>query len=238
MFCQTALAEEQWKYQLYLWRGGNPTIEPKIFAMTRIMFGVTSSPFLAGNTVVTHSNRKDMIKQYPMAAKKVQEDLYVDDFLGGGGSDGEVINLTRELRGFFKDGGWKMTKIASNSTSVMDSVDPEERLPGIVVDFDLNDNDYKLATTLGLRWDTNTDMFMCKMTDKISRKINVVTKREILSKVHSIYDVFGFFAAFTIRAKILVQELWKLQVSGMSQYKDRSSRLFANGKVNYLFSRK
>ena len=51
MFCQTALAEQHWKFQLYLWRGGNPAIEPKIFAMMRVMFGVTSSPFLTGNTV-------------------------------------------------------------------------------------------------------------------------------------------------------------------------------------------
>ena len=60
MFCQTTVSEQHWQYQLYLWRGGDPTIEPKIFAMIQLMFGITPSPFLAGNTVVKHANRKDI----------------------------------------------------------------------------------------------------------------------------------------------------------------------------------
>jgi len=212
MFCQTALDESHWKFQLYLWRGENPKIEPKVFAMTRIMFGVTSSPFLAGNTVLKHANRKDMMRKYPTAAKKVKRDLYVDDFAGGGDNDSEVIQLGRELRGFFREGGWRIMKIASNSETVMNSIHPDDRLPGVVVDFDVDENDYKLASTLGLQWDTKDDVFMCKVSEKLTRDYDIVTKQRILSKAHSIYDVFGFFAPFTIRAKVLVQELWKLKV--------------------------
>ena len=197
---------------MYLWRACDPTIEPKVFAMTRIMFGVSSSPFLAGKTVQTHAEQPKMVEQYPKATENVKNNLYVDDCFGGANKEDEVIELKQQHVGFFQAGGWKLTKFASNSKKVMETIDVEDQLPGVLLDFDDDDNDYGRATTLGLRWNTNEDTFMCNLSDKLQRKIDVVTKREILSKVHSIYDVFGFVSAFTVKAKVLVQELWKRKV--------------------------
>jgi len=212
MFLQTAIAEKHWRYQLYLWRACDPTIEPKIFAMTRIMFGVSSSPFLAGNTVRTHAKQPEMIKQYPKAVESVKDDLYVDDCFGGANEEEDIIDLQQQHVKFFEAGGWKLTKFASNSKKVMETINIEDQLPGILLDFDDDDNDYGRATTLGLRWNTKEDEFMCNLSEKLMRHIDVITKREILSKSHSIYDVFGFVSAYTVKAKIIVQELWKRKV--------------------------
>ena len=212
MFLQTSIAEKHWKYQLYLWRACDPSIEPKIFAMTRIMFGVSSSPFLAGMTVRTHAKQPEMINRYPKAVENVKDDLYVDDCFGGANNEEDVIDLQQQNVKFFEAGGWKLTKFASNSATVMKTIKEEDRLPGIMLDFDEDDNDYGRATTLGLRWNTCEDTFMINLSEKLSRKIEVVTKREILAKSHAVYDVFGFVSAYTVRAKIIVQELWKQKV--------------------------
>ena len=62
-------------------------------------------------------------------------------------------------------------------------------------------------SSLRLKWDTEDNVFYCKMSPKLLRFDKVVTKQSILSKVNQIYGLFGFLAAYTIRAKIFIQKL-------------------------------
>ena len=55
MFCQTAVIKDHQRYQLYLWQNCDTAIEPKVYAMERFMFGVSSSPFLAIQSVLEHA---------------------------------------------------------------------------------------------------------------------------------------------------------------------------------------
>ena len=70
---------------------------------------------------------------------------------------------------------------------------------------------------LGLVWNCNTDEFRFKVkleflspTDPSVHLKPKITKRRILSQVARIYDPIGFAASFIIRAKIGMQQLWKL----------------------------
>ena len=66
---------------------------------------------------------------------------------------------------------------------------------------------------MGLKWDTLKDYFYCKVSEKLLKFDAIVTKKSVLSKVGQIFDLFGFLAAFTIRAKILIQKLWQKKLS-------------------------
>ena len=58
---------------------------------------------------------------------------------------------------------------------------------------------------LGLRWDPTKDMSFAERNIPI---LEVVTKRTILRYSSQIYDPLGLLSPVTVRAKILLQELW------------------------------
>lgn len=63
---------------------------------------------------------------------------------------------------------------------------------------------------LGLRWDTLKDTVSFAPRNFLSlTSTSLVTKREILRDSAQIYDPLGLLAPVTVKAKILVQTLWK-----------------------------
>ena len=210
MFPQTMILPEYYRFQQYLWRNCNQEREPQRFVMTRLMFGVTSSPFCAMAAIQEHSKKEDMRTQYPAACEKVSDSLYVDDLLIGDDSEEKVVELLREMTAFFDKGGWHLTKFASNSRKVIEVVPEKDRHPHTVIE--LEKDSTSLTGALGLQWNPESDELFIKVSSRLSSMPEVVSKRTILSLISSIYDVFGFLAPYLIRAKILMQEIWKSKV--------------------------
>ena len=212
MFCQTAVAKEHQRYQLYLWRNCNANIEPKIYAMERLMFGVSSSPFLAVQSVLERAKSLAVTSRFGTSLYELLKDnMYMDDVHIGGETVEEVLQLQKNLVDFFRSGGWSLIKFASNSADVLNKIPEDAQLPNMILTLDTSE--FGEASSLGLKWDTLNDVFFCKMSPRLLQFDEVITKRSILSKVSQIYDLFGFLAAFTIRAKILIQKLWKKNVA-------------------------
>ena len=212
MFCQTAVIPDHQRYQLYLWRDCNSNIQPKIYAMQRMMFGVTSSPFLAIQSVLCHSLSDNIVSRYGTHIHDwLVQNMYMDDIHFGGDTVEEVVKMQSDLVDFFRSGGWEILKFASNSAEVLSCIPEEQRLPNLVLDFD--NKDFGEAASLGLKWDTLKDYFYCKVSEKLLKFDAIVTKKSVLSKVGQIFDLFGFLAAFIIRAKILIQKLWQKKLS-------------------------
>jgi len=64
---------------------------------------------------------------------------------------------------------------------------------------------------LGLKWNTCTDtlsLSQCQITSN-----TVMTKRTVLQTASKQYDPLGWLAPIVIRAKLLIQELWRKQVN-------------------------
>ena len=60
--------------------------------------------------------------------------------------------------------------------------------------------------TLGVIWQADNDIFTFKANPPaVDFKF---TKRNILSKVATLFDPLGFIAPYTIRGKLLLQEMW------------------------------
>jgi hypothetical protein len=76
------------------------------------------------------------------------------------------------------------------------------------VDQSLQDKDPE-TKVLGLRWNPNTDTLQFQQRQPPDDAINNITKREVLRESSKIYDPLGILTPVTIRAKILMQELWK-----------------------------
>jgi hypothetical protein len=59
---------------------------------------------------------------------------------------------------------------------------------------------------LGVIWSTTNDSFGYESHDWTEGH----TRREVLSQLTSLWDPLGFLAPFVVRAKSIVQDIWKL----------------------------
>ena len=58
-----------------------------------------------------------------------------------------------------------------------------------------------------MKWDAATDTIY--LAQKTIPTFALMTKRTILQETAKIYDPLSFFSPITIRAKILLQDIWK-----------------------------
>ena len=71
---------------------------------------------------------------------------------------------------------------------------------------DLDRDQLPSTKTLGVWWLASQDMFVFK--ENAPDKKMMYTKRNYLRKIATLFDPIGLLAPFTIRAKILLQEMW------------------------------
>ena len=95
----------------------------------------------------------------------------------------------------------KARKWLSNSSEVLAFIQKELR----AYEIDLNDS-LPATKTLGVLWRTQQDVLTFQV--KKPTEEHKLTKRIILSKVAEVFDPLGLESPFTIRAKILLQDMW------------------------------
>jgi len=101
-------------------------------------------------------------------------------------------------------GGFPLQKWASNHSSILQFVDPHQRIQSNNISI----ADHQVVPSLGLSWNLHTDDF------EFSFKVNIddiVTKRTVLSSLAKLFDPFGLVSPVIIRAKIIMQELWTIK---------------------------
>ena len=162
----------------------------KTLHQTALMFGEASSPYLALETVQVHS--KLFEQKFKKAAAVVQKDLYMDDTISGDQDDANVIATIQEIVEFFRLMHLKVHKINSNSTNVLQALDPE-----------LLENQ-EVTTVLGILWDTIDDT----LVPQPPQHKPCGTKRGVLSFLAGHYDPMGLEAPLTCKGKLVMQELW------------------------------
>ena len=93
MFREIALYRNEYDFHRFVLREGNGVLSD--FRMTRLTFGVTSSPFLA--TQVLRQLPEDHRKDHPLAADVINFDFDVDDCLIGADSLEAAISLREDF---------------------------------------------------------------------------------------------------------------------------------------------
>ena len=62
---------------------------------------------------------------------------------------------------------------------------------------------------LGVEWNANMDHFRLTIAKSAPLIDDNLTKRALVSDIATMYDVFGWFSPSTIKAKILLQQVWE-----------------------------
>ena len=202
MYRGVKLAPSDKNLHRFIWRP-DPTQPLQDYRMTRVTFGISSSPFLAIRTL--HQIAEDHGGNYPVAKDHILHSFYVDDFLAGADSEEEALQLFTDLRSILKLGGFNLCKWRSSSMTVLQNIPDDllEKLP--VKDLtDLHSSTYPKA--LGLEWDSRSDMMSPCIN--ISSSYNP-TKRGIISDVSKTFDILGWISPTILTMKLLYQHLWE-----------------------------
>ncbi len=175
------------------------------YRMKRLTFGVKPSPFLA--TKVLHHLAEFNKDTHPLASHSILTSFYVDDFLLGASTLQEADKIRQELCRLLKSARMILRKWQSNDLSFLETI-PEDLRE--LADLHLP-SPLSASKTLGIHWDVSKDNFYVSVpfvNDDLP-----VTKREIASISAKVFDIMGFYSPATVPSKILLQELWKLNLS-------------------------
>ena len=203
MYLQIKLSPKDQDVHRYLWRDLKTDEAPKVYRMLRLTFGVNSSPFLAIATVNAHVNQ--YAETFPDAIREILNNTYVDDCLTGADTDNSTLKLQQEMSDIMMAAAFNLTKWASNSKLVMDGIDPDKRATSLLVECDSRGP----LKALGVSWDLISDCFRFLAPTEGVSSHDPMTKRSLLSLASRMFDPMGLISPFTVRAKILFQELWR-----------------------------
>lgn len=194
MYKQIKLNENQQHLQMILWRENSN--EPiKAYKLTTVTFGLANSPFIAIRTVKELG--KIVEKEFPLASKAIRDCFYVDDYTGGADTTEEAVAIYRELKVAFQSAGFNIRKFVSNSEEFLNLL-PENDKEQICDD---------AVKTLGVVWRPSVDDLSLQF--RLKQHTTPNTKRKLLSEIAALYDPMGWAAPVVIKAKILMQKVWK-----------------------------
>ena len=201
MFLQVGVPEPDQASLRFLWRE-DPTSKVVVHQYTRHIFGAKDSPTCANYALQRTAD--DNGEEFPEAARSVKEHFYMDDYLQSFESDESAVERCKNLVELLKRGGFNLTKFVANFD-----------LPKCLSGVSAKESSEKTGTTelsshvLGLRWDQKCDTLV--VSRGINREVTgPITQRLVLSCVASIFDPIGLVAPYTVKARLLLKEIWRV----------------------------
>ncbi|XP_037298672.1 uncharacterized protein LOC119190571 [Manduca sexta] len=224
MFLRIKIRAEDQSAQQFLWRGNDRTNPPQRFKMTSMIFGAASSPFMAH--FVRNHNANVHAQLYPRAAEAITKYHYMDDLVASYDTPGEAHEAIEEMKTVHAAAGFTLRGWNSNDEVA------SRRAPRVALESaHATGGEHQHSKILGLRWDPERDELgfntaMSRVPKEVKRKC-ARPPREALSTVMSIYDPLGLLSVYTIRAKIILQNLWRLKMSWEERVPEEDGKLFA-----------
>ena len=201
MFLQVELQYKDRPFHRFLWRDFDMSRDPDVYEFQCLLFGNTASPFCSHYVLQTHA--KTHALEFPEEASTVEESMYVDDVLDSCEDVKSAQHLRRQLSALLAIAGFKLRKWSSNVPVVIEDIPTEDRLPTL----ELDKEDVPKTKTLGVMWEAKRDVFTFQVQQPLVDN-KPLTNRNVLSAIASLFDPLQFLAPFTVRAKVLMQEIW------------------------------
>ena len=123
-FLQIGVDEQDQDVLWFLWFDdvNKPQPEVQILKFTRVVFGVSSSPFLL-NAMISHHLKKYM-STHSEVVKRISESIYVDDVISGADTE-EAFTMYRESKAILH-AGFNLRKFNTNSSRLQERIYQEE----------------------------------------------------------------------------------------------------------------
>ena len=199
MYLRIGIAQSDKQYHSFLWRGLDQDRAPDVYKFDRVVFGVNSSPFQAQFVLQQHAKYR---REYPRAAETISKSTYMDDSMDSVLNEKQDVALYKELSASLAKAGMHARKWLSSSSRVLQEIPQMDRKSEV----DLDKESLPTAKTLGVWWLACQDVFTFR--ENAPDEDMKYTKRNFLKKIATLFDPVGLLAPFTIRAKILLQDMW------------------------------
>lgn len=200
MYRQVWIHPSQRMFQKILWRNElNEQIHE--YQLSTVTYEMANATYLAIRTLFQLAN--DNENEYPVAAKLIRNNFYVDDGMFGANSVEDLCEKYSDLRKVLGSGGFSLRKWSTNCSHLREIIPEKDLEPPI----NLIDNSVK---TLGISWVTETDMLQVNV--KIDSSKIIRTKRGLLSQIASLYDPLRWLAPIILKTKMLMQSVWLLRI--------------------------
>ncbi|KAI5740021.1 hypothetical protein M8J77_026253 [Diaphorina citri] len=184
-FLQISVSEADRDYLRFLWLEDGQVVQ---FRHCRVVFGVSSSPFLLEACIRLLLNSTQ--NPHPFVAQ-LKQSFYVDNCITSLKSLAEArefievaSDVMRERQ--FDLRGWEITG------------DPETEKP---------------TSLLGLLWNKVEDTLSVSIESLKEMQYQKVTKKILLSAAHRLFDPIGFVSCVALIPKLLVQQTWQQSLS-------------------------
>ncbi|XP_045035150.1 uncharacterized protein LOC123475958 [Daphnia magna] len=209
-FLNIALQPEDAEAVRFLWprKPEEPNSDFIAYKWKRVPFGLSSSPYLLRVTINKHL--LSVKSRFSTTVEQIEEQLYVDDYLGGADDVPTAITTVEETVTLFSEAQLNMRSWATNNKQLRDFLTEKEMSNQIVGILSPTIDGQQKA--LGLRWDTSSDSFKFDPTSIMEAAVQIgekITKRKILSISARIFDPIGFLAPTVLLLKIIYQKLWE-----------------------------
>ena len=201
MYLQIQIRESDRSYFRFLWRDLVHDKPPDEYEFNRLVFGINASPFLA--QLVTQEHAKNTRSDDLRAAETILESTYMDDSLDSTPTTEEAIQLYKALSTMWEAAGMKARKWLSNSHEVLAEIPVADR----AAKMDIRDDALPEQKALGIIWQASNDLFMFA---SMKPALEIVTKRDLLRIVASIFDPMGFLSPVVVRGRLLLQKIWTI----------------------------
>ena len=137
-----------------------------------------------------------------MAAETILKSTYMDDSMDSVLNEDKGLELHRQLSQLLTKAGMHVRKWLSNSSRVLRDIPLDDHKAEV----DLDTDNLPSAKTLGVWWLADKDVFTFK--ENAPSEEMRYTKRNFFKKIATLFDPIRLLSPFTIRAKILLQEMW------------------------------
>ena len=204
MFLQVGAIPKDRPSLRFLWRE-EPASQIAVYQYVRHIFGSKDSPTCANYALKRTAT--DNQTDYPEAAESVHSNFYMDDYLESSPSIEEATKKVKDLVKLLERGGFKLTKFVSNVPQIANELEPTGEPPFAEKGIPKTEDS---SHVLGLKWNHVSDTLV------VSRGKNpdtnrTLTQKIILSLVSAVYDPIGLVAPYTVAARLLLKDIWRLQ---------------------------
>lgn len=201
MYRQINVHKDDWDLQRILWL--DEELNEAHYQLITVTYGTKAAPYLAVRTLLQLA--EDEGHRYPLAVPSLLKGRYVDDIFGGADSVDQLIKIANQLKDMCNAGGFPLAKWQSTHKDLLTAVNSTKETASTITFDDC------ATKILGLKWLPHSDEFA--FTVRLNENSGKLTKRIILSEVAQIFDPLGFISPVTIRAKVLLQELWLQKIA-------------------------
>ena len=198
-------------------------IEPTPFRFTRVVFGVSSSPFLLNATINHHI--ETFRETDPAFVNRFLSSIYVDDLVSGCNDVQSTYEFYLKSRVRLASAGFKLRKFVTNSEElrcrILEDEVPVEKQPNSEEDQSYAktslgvkiSSDPGSTKVLGILWDVQRDKLLFDIGE-VAETMEPLepTKRNLVSITTKFFDPLGVVCPVTVLFKMFCQQLCEAKV--------------------------